>query len=485
MAGMWTLTLLCALLGAASAGAILRPPAVLKLGPEVIRDRLMEELKKHNAKSILQKLPLLSAMREEPAGGIPLLSDIMGSIMKYIIGMKIISANILQPRVHPSSYDQELVVRIPLDMVVGFNTLLVSTLVEFHLMTEAQALVRIEKSEKGPNRLALDFCSSSQNSLSVSLLKKLSFMLNPFADKVTNLLMPALPKVVNKQLCPVIQAAFNDMYTDLLTLVQAPISLSPGGLQFDVLSLGIEHDSVEVQLKAELLDSKARVTQSFNSSVASQGEPIWDGAPFSLTLRQDVVNAIIEAMLPQEEFVFLLGFSSSHLDRELKKEIQEINKTAAEKLEPTQMVKVFMQQSPVLLLNQDSPKAAQQFILDFLPNNKDDRPFFSLGIEANTEVQFYTENERLRINFNDISCDRISLMISDIGLFHAEHLDGVITKILNSLLLPNQNEKMQAGIPIPLAKALGYSRAVWRVIEDSLRLAPISSFWDPASLSFW
>uniref|UniRef100_A0A8C5LHX5 BPI fold containing family B, member 1 n=1 Tax=Jaculus jaculus TaxID=51337 RepID=A0A8C5LHX5_JACJA len=459
MAGMWTLTLLCALLGAASAGAILRPPAVLKLGPEVIRDRLMEELKKHNAKSILQKLPLLSAMREEPAGGIPLLSDIMGSIMKYIIGMKIISANILQPRVHPSSYDQELVVRIPLDMVVGFNTLLVSTLVEFHLMTEAQALVRIEKSEKGPNRLALDFCSSSQNSLSVSLLKKLSFMLNPFADKVTNLLMPALPKVVNKQLCPVIQAAFNDMYTDLLTLVQAPISLSPGGLQFDVLSLGIEHDSVEVQLKAELLDSKARVTQSFNSSVASQGEPIWDGAPFSLTLRQDVVNAIIEAMLPQEEFVFLLGFSVSLRMGGV------MSFQAAEKLEPTQMVKVFMQQSPVLLLNQDSPKAAQQFILDFLPNNKDDRPFFSLGIEANTEVQFYTENERLRINFNDISCDRISLMISDIGLFHPTLTHQSLTTFILS-------EKMQAGIPIPLAKALGYSRAVWR---DSLRLAPISS----------
>lgn len=36
--------------------------------------------------------------------------------------MKVTSANILQLVVQPSTYDQELVVRIPLDMVAGLNT---------------------------------------------------------------------------------------------------------------------------------------------------------------------------------------------------------------------------------------------------------------------------------------------------------------------------------------------------------------------------
>lgn len=36
--------------------------------------------------------------------------------------MKVTSANILQLAVHPSNYDQELIVRIPLDMVAGLNT---------------------------------------------------------------------------------------------------------------------------------------------------------------------------------------------------------------------------------------------------------------------------------------------------------------------------------------------------------------------------
>lgn len=46
---------------------------------------LTQELKDHNAIDILQQLPLLSSIREKPAGGIPILGNVVNSILSHII----------------------------------------------------------------------------------------------------------------------------------------------------------------------------------------------------------------------------------------------------------------------------------------------------------------------------------------------------------------------------------------------------------------
>lgn len=63
-----------------------------------------------------------------------------------------------------------------------------------------------------------------------------------------------------------------------------------------------------VSPQAKLLDSQARVTQWFNSSVASLTGTTPDRAPFSLLVRQDLVNAIVNTLVPKEELVILLTF---------------------------------------------------------------------------------------------------------------------------------------------------------------------------------
>lgn len=60
--------------------------------------------------------------------------------------------------------------------------------------------------------------------------------------------------------------------------------------------------------QAKLLDSQARVTNWINSSVASMTEMTPDEAPFSLVVRQDLVNAIVTTLVPKEELVILLKF---------------------------------------------------------------------------------------------------------------------------------------------------------------------------------
>lgn len=50
------------------------------------------------------------------------------------------------------------------------------------------------------------------------------------------------------------------------------------------------------------------MTKWFSKSAASLTLPALDSAPFSLTVRQDVVNAAIAALLPPEELMVLLNY---------------------------------------------------------------------------------------------------------------------------------------------------------------------------------
>ncbi|XP_066242709.1 BPI fold-containing family B member 1-like [Saccopteryx leptura] len=208
---------------------------------------LTQELKDHDAVNILEQLPLLSTVRDEPARGIPVLGSLVNSVLNHIVWLKVTSANILQPQVLPSADDQELTVKIPLDMVAGFNTPLVKTIVEMHMETQAQATIRMKTSRTGQS-LTLSSCSNSHGSLRISLLQKLSFMVNPLANKVMSLLVPALPKLVKSQLCPVIEQAFEDMHTDLLRLVREPVSLGYDHLEFDLLSSAIKGNAIQLSL---------------------------------------------------------------------------------------------------------------------------------------------------------------------------------------------------------------------------------------------
>ncbi|XP_071067936.1 BPI fold-containing family B member 1 [Dasypus novemcinctus] len=475
MAGPWTFTLLCGLLAAALVGATLNPSAVLSLGPEVIKERLTQELKEHDAIRILQQLPLLRAMQEEPAGGTPVLGSLVNTILKYIVWLKVTSANILQVQVQPSANGQELVVKIPVNMVAGFNTPLVKTIVEMQMETEAQAIIQVEADKQGRARLVLSDCSNSQGSLRISLLHRLSFLVNSLADKIMSLLVPALPKLVKSQLCPMIKTVFEDMHADFLRLVKAPVSLGSHSLEFDLLSPAIKDNVIELSLGAKLSDSQGKVINWFNDSAASLTVPALGNTPFSLVVKQDVVNAAVAALLPPEELAVLLDYVLPDLAHQLKSSIKVISEQAAEQLGPTQIVKILTQETPELLLDQGSATVAQLIVLEVFATNEARRPFFTLGIEASSDAQFYTEGDQLMLNLNEISFDRIHLMNSGIGLFNPDLLKDIVSEILLSVLLPNENGKLRSGVPLSLVKGLGFEAAATSLTKDAVVITPASS----------
>nr|XP_002747322.4 BPI fold-containing family B member 1 [Callithrix jacchus] len=480
MAGPWTFTLLCSLLAATMIQATLSPTGVLILGPKVIKEKLTQELKDHHAASILQQLPLLSAIQEKPAGGIPVLGSLVNTILKRIIWLKVTTANILQLQVKPSANDQQLLVRIPLEMVAGLNTPLVKTIVEFQMETEAQAIVHMDTSARGPTRLVLSDCATSQGSLRIQLLNKLSLPVNSLAQQLMNLLVPALPQLVKNQLCPVLEASFNDMYAELLQLVKVPIPLSTDHLEFDLLFPAIKGDTIQLYLGAKLLDSQGNVTKWFNNSATSLTVPTLDNTQFSLIVSQDIVKATVAAVLPAEEFMVLLDSVLPEMARRLKSSIGLISAKAADALGPTQIVKILTQDTPQFFMDQGRAKVAQLVVLEVFPTNEALRPLFTVGIEASSEAQFYTKDDRLILNLNNISSDRIKLMNSRIGWFQPDVLKNIITDILLSVLVPNQNGKLRSGVPVSMVKALGFEAAESSLTQDALVLTP-AALWKPSS----
>lgn len=60
--------------------------------------------------------------------------------------------------------------------------------------------------------------------------------------------------------------------------------------------------------QAKLLDAQSQVTNWIKDASAAAPLPALGGAPFRLVLRQDVVNAVVAALLPPEELTVLLDY---------------------------------------------------------------------------------------------------------------------------------------------------------------------------------
>lgn len=60
--------------------------------------------------------------------------------------------------------------------------------------------------------------------------------------------------------------------------------------------------------QAKFSDFQGNVTKWFNESAVSLTVPYLDTTPFSLTVRQDVVNAVVASLLPPDELVVLVDY---------------------------------------------------------------------------------------------------------------------------------------------------------------------------------
>ncbi|XP_068919594.1 BPI fold-containing family B member 1 [Petaurus breviceps papuanus] len=462
----WGLALLLGLLIISSAQATPSGQAVLNIGPEVFNKVFFQELINQDAVQVLKDLPLYEAMRN--TNSIPLIGGLIRSFLKQIIWLKVTEANIPQ-LAFTLSKEGHLQIRIPLDMVAGLNTILTKKLVQLHMEIDVITEVHTKTDYEGNSYLVLGKCTNSPNNLRISLLQKLSFGVSFLANKVIDCLMPTLPSLVKKEVCPVIENAFKNMTSKIYTWSTLPVPIGSNFLSFEVLSSSNVDSIFELDLNAKLQNSSGNVIKVF-SDTSSLTMPKSDVSGFSFIVRQDVVNAIIGNMLPVEELTVLLDSVLPELARELKSVLDKVNTKASVQLEPTQIVKIFTQEPPDITLKPGSATVAQMIVFEVFATNHATRPLFTLGIEATSEGQFYTEGNRLFFNLKGISSERIHLMNSGTGLFSPELMGKVISEILFAVLLPNQNGLLRNGIPLSIFKNFGYTETKVIPIEGALSI---------------
>ncbi|XP_036605678.1 BPI fold-containing family B member 1 [Trichosurus vulpecula] len=448
------LALLWGLLIISSAQATPNGQAILNIGPEVLNKVFSQELTNQDAIQVLKELPLYEAMRND--NSIPLIGGLISGFLKQIVWLKVTEVSMPQLafQLSEESHPQ---VKIPLDMVAGLNTIITKKLIELHVEVDIIAELHTETDNQGNSYLVLRKCTNSPNNLSISLLQKLSFAVRFLANKVIDVLMPALPTLVRREVCPVIEKAFKSMTSKIYAWSTSSVSIGSNSLSFKVLSSSAVDSNFELDLNAKLQDSAGNLVKVFDDSWSSLTVPNLDDFGFSFIVKQDVVNAAIGALLPIEELTVLLDSVLPELARELKSVLNKINTKASIQLGPTQIVKIFTQQPPDIVLKDGSARVAQLIVFEVFATNTATRPLFTLGIEASSEGQFYTERNRLFFNLNGISSERIYLMNSGTGLFSPDLMGTVISEILLAVLLPNQNGLLRNGIFLSIFKNFGYN----------------------------
>ncbi|XP_078005209.1 BPI fold-containing family B member 1 [Phascolarctos cinereus] len=459
----WGLALLWGLLVISLAQASPKGQAILSIGPEVINKVFSQELINQNAIQILKDLPLYEAMRKNQFSEMPLIGGVISGFLKQIAWLKVTEAAI--PQLAFQLPEQgHLQIWIPLDMVATLNTIIMNKLIELHMEIDVIAEIHTKTDYQGNSHVVLGQCTNSPNNLHVTLLQKFSFAINFFASQVIDVLMPALPMLVKNDVCPVIEKAFKSMTSKIYAWSTLLVPIGSSSLGFEVLSSSVVDSNFELDLKVKFQDPAGKLIKVFNDSLSSLTLSRLDDFGLNFIVRQNVVNTIIEALLPSGELTVLLDSVFPELAHQLKSVLNQINTKASVQLGPTQIVKIFTRHHPHICLKAGSASVAQLVVFQVFATNQATQPLFTLSIEARSEGQFYTKGNRLFLNLSGISSDQIQLMSSETGLFSPELMGNVINEILLAVLLPNQNGLLRYGISLSHFKNFGY---------DEMKVTPI------------
>ncbi|XP_007660502.2 BPI fold-containing family B member 1-like [Ornithorhynchus anatinus] len=446
--------------------------AVLNLGPDVLKEALSQALRDHDAVKTLKDLPLLSEMENAASKGF--LGSLVSSFLKQIVWMKVTNADILPLQLEQSEDGQGLTVKIPLDLVAGIKTPLSWKVIELHMLLDVVAEVGMGADGEGRIRLQLGHCGVSKGSLRVSLLDRISFMANRFADRVIDTLVPAFPQLVKRQFCPVISEAFIDLSAKLLSSVKAPVSVGSSDLVFEVLSSTIVDKGIQVTLGALLKDGKGLVNQVLNPSGGTFPVPQLGRSAVNMVVGEDVVNGVLGATLPPEAYSVRLNSVLPDLGQRLKSDLIRANPEAVKYLNKSEILKVTTQEAPVISLKDGSANVAQLNLIELFTDSQAHRPLFTLGVESSSEGQFFTDEDKVKLNLKGIKSDRIHLLKSDIGLFRTDQLKDIVDEILTTVLLPTQNAKIGDGIPTEPVKRLGFDKIKVFPVAGALLVTPAS-----------
>ncbi|XP_036604081.1 BPI fold-containing family A member 1-like [Trichosurus vulpecula] len=229
MIQIWGLVLLCGLLTQSSArleAIPVDPASVLSpaqsLTPPDISSSLLGGLTKGlldlNLLGILHDLPILDMLK--PGGGssggligglLPKLTSIIPGLQNILL-INVTNPVLLELGLEQSPDGHRLFVTIPLGMVLELKTLLTGDLLKLDAKLNIIVELIAVRDKDGKIHLQIGDCKQDPGSLKITLLERVApILVQELVETVTKTLFETLPRVLQKEVCPLVNEILNGL----------------------------------------------------------------------------------------------------------------------------------------------------------------------------------------------------------------------------------------------------------------------------------
>ncbi|XP_039719618.1 BPI fold-containing family A member 1 [Pteropus medius] len=163
----------------------------------------------------------LLGLLEKLTSAIPFLNN--------IVDLKITNPELLELGLAQSPDGHRLYVNIPLGFVLNLKAPLLGSLLKVSVKLNTTAELLTVKDEEQKVHLAVGDCTHSPGNVKISVLNGYGFLIRMLVDDLTEILNKVLPELVQKQVCPLVNALLSQLD---VTLVQGIIDQLIQGLHF-------------------------------------------------------------------------------------------------------------------------------------------------------------------------------------------------------------------------------------------------------------
>ncbi|XP_056406430.1 bactericidal permeability-increasing protein-like [Hyla sarda] len=329
--------------------------------------------------------------------------------------------------------------------------------------------LRVGSDEAGRPTIGLSDCSSHISDVSIHVSGALSWMVDLFRHNVEN----SLRKAIENQICPLVSNAITSKLQPVLQTL--PVTAKIDNVAAIDYSLTgpppVIADYVDVQLKGEFFALSHHTPPPFSPPTLALPDDhnlmvyfgvsdyLFNTAGFVYFSAGKLVFDVTDSMIPKDFNVRLNTTSFGTLIPQLSK------------MYPDMLMKLQISSTSAPMLDIKpgnltlSPKLdIQAYVI--LPNSSL-APAFLLNLTTTALAKVAVNAGRIVGNL-ELSRVHMDLKHSDVGPFSVTLLNVAVNYYLSSVLLPQVNERLNKGFPLPLLDKVQLSDVVLRPQQDFL-----------------
>ncbi|KAM4622677.1 bactericidal permeability-increasing protein-like [Discoglossus pictus] len=320
---------------------------------------------------------------------------------------------------------------------------------------------------QGRPTIAPSDCSSHISDVKVHISGKFSFLIDIFHHSIDS----ALRKAIENQICPMVTQSINSKLEPLLQTLPVTAKIDHvAAIDYSLTGPpAVTAEYLDVQLKGEFFDLTHRSTPPFSPPVVSfpvdhnlmvyfaASQYLFNTAGFVYYSAGALVFSVTDDMIPKDFNVRLNTSSFGTL-------IPQISK-----MYPNMLMKLKISSAAAPVLNIKPGNLTLSPVLEIqayviLPNTSL-APLFLLEVTTSALAKVAMNAGRIVGNV-ELSRIQMTLKHSDVGPFSVAILDLAVNYYISNVLLPQVNEILKKGYPLPLLDHVQLTDVVLQPYEN-------------------